>query len=269
MEGLFQILRSSNQSKWIDYSKSAHSYHTPHESSTKPLTAFSSDHTSSYRHKSRTNRQNRGLNEQPPAPVNVPPGHMAITLQEGSKEERFRGINFALLHPDRMRAANEVAPEDKPQPSQTMDIADYDRAVETLRQVDSRIPPDVIKKAIQMLFSTYLLTMTSEKHISYILDLPSANMLALIFPLPESSHYQMPPPFHKHHNHTWALLHGMTLPTSQLILLEGKIRPANWSYHKNLQRCDMPTFVAFYLGREVSNSDKTFPDWAAKELLDT
>ena len=40
---------SSNQSKWIDCSKSAHSYHTPHESSTKPLTAFSSDHTSSYR----------------------------------------------------------------------------------------------------------------------------------------------------------------------------------------------------------------------------
>ena len=31
----------------------------------------------------------------------------------------------------------------------------------------------------------------------------------------------------------------------------------------------MPTFGAFYLGREVSNSDKTFPDWAAKELLDT
>ena len=31
----------------------------------------------------------------------------------------------------------------------------------------------------------------------------------------------------------------------------------------------MPTFGAFYLGREVSNSDKTIPDWAARELLDT
>ena len=79
---------------------------------------------------------------------------------------------------------------------------------------------------------------------------------------------QMPPPFRKRQNHTWALLHGTSLHTSQLILLEGKIRPANWSYHKNLQRCDMPTFGAFYLGREVSNSDKTIPEWAERELLD-
>ena len=47
------------------------------------------------------------------------------------------------------------------------------------------------------------------------------------------------------------------------------IRPANWSYHKHLQRCEMPTFGAFFLGREVSNSDKTIPEWVAKELLDT
>jgi hypothetical protein len=79
----------------------------------------------------------------------------------------------------------------------------------------------------------------------------------------------MPPPFCKHQNHTWALLHGTTLRTSQLIILEGKIRPANWSYNKNFQRCDMPTFGAFYLGREISNSDKTFPDCVAKELMDT
>ena len=90
-------------------------------------------------------------------------------------------------------------------------------------------------------------------------------MIALILPVPDTSHFQMPPPFRKRQNHTWALLHGTTLRTSQLI----KIRPANWSYHKNLQRCDMPTFGAFYLGREVSNSDKTIPDWAARELLDT
>ena len=30
----------------------------------------------------------------------------------------------------------------------------------------------------------------------------------------------------------------------------------------------MPTFGAFYLGREVANSDKNIPDWAARELLD-
>jgi hypothetical protein len=78
----------------------------------------------------------------------------------------------------------------------------------------------------------------------------------------------MPPPFGNSQNYTWALLHGTSLHTSQQILLEGKIRPANWSYHKNPQRCDLPTFGAFFLGREVSNSDKTIPPWAEKELLD-
>jgi hypothetical protein len=114
-----------------------------------------------------------------------------------------------------MRAANEIAPGDRPQPSQTMDHQAYEQACETLKKVDSRIPPDVIQKAIQLLFSTHLLPV----------------MIALILPLPDSSHFQMPPPFRKRQNHTWALLHGTTLLTSQLILLEGKIRPANWSYH--------------------------------------
>jgi len=134
--------------------------------------------------------------------------------------------------------------------------------------MDTRIPSDVIQKAVQLLFSTYLLP-EYDLRKPYILELTSTNMLALIFPLPDSSHFQMPPPFCKHQNHTCALLHGTTLRTSQLIILEGKIRPANWSYNKNFQRCDMPTFGAFYLGREISNSDKTFPDWVAKELMDT
>ena len=53
--------------------------------------------------------------------------------------------------------------------------------------------------------------------------------------------------FDKQHNHTWALCHGTTVKTAQL---EGKIRPANWSYHKNQQRCHLPTFGAFYLGEK-------------------
>jgi hypothetical protein len=167
-----------------------------------------------------------------------------------------------------MKAANEIASGDKPQPTQTMDMQDYEQAYESLKKVDSRIPPDVIQKAIQLLFSTYILP-DYDLRKAYIRELPSTNMLALILPLPDSSHFQMPSPFRKRQNHTWALLHGTTLRTSQLILLEGKVRPANWSCHKNFQRCDMPTFGAFYLGREVSNSDKTIPDWAERELLDT
>ena len=192
---------------------------------------------------------------------------MLITLQEGSKEEWIRGVKFGLRHPERMPAASEVPLDMKPRINKTVEIADFQSAVASLQKVDPRIPPEITKKAVQLLFSTNLLPgFDLEK--PYIIELPTTNMLALILPLPESSHFQMPPDFKKHQNHTWALLHGTTIGTSQAILLEGKIRPANWSYNKNHAKCDMPTFGAFYLGREVSNHD-TFPDWAAKELMDT
>ena len=115
-----------------------------------------------------------------------------------------------------------------------MDHQAYEQACET-KKVDSRIPPDVIQKAIQLFFSTHLLPDYDLKQ-AQIRELPSTNMIALILPLPDTSHFQMPPPFRKRQNHTWALLHGTTLRTSQFILLEGKSRPANWSYHKNHQK---------------------------------
>ena len=47
------------------------------------------------------------------------------------------------------------------------------------------------------------------------------------------------------------------------------IRPENWTYHKNPQRCELPTFGAFFLGRQVANSDSTIPPWAERDLLDS
>ena len=61
-------------------------------------------------------------------------------------------------------------------------------------------------------------------------------MLALVMPLPSISRFSMPTPFGNQHSHTWALCHGTTFSSAQLILLEGKIRPANWTYHKNPHR---------------------------------
>jgi len=166
-----------------------------------------------------------------------------------------------------MRAPNEIPAAERPKPTTTMDHQDYEQACEQLHQVDQRIPPDGVKKAVQLFFSTHLLP-GYDLSTCHVRELPVTNTLALIMPVPDTSHFQMPPPFGKRQNHTWALLHGTSLHTSQQILLEGKIRPANWSYHRNLQRCELPTFGAFYLGREVSNSDKTIPPWAERELLD-
>ena len=101
----------------------------------------------------------------------------------------------------------------------------------------------------------------------HVRELPHTNMLALVMPLPDISRFQMPPPLAT--NTITPGHHGATIHTSQQILLEGKIRPANWSYHKNPQRCHLPTFGAFFLGREVSNADKTIPSWTERDLLDS
>ena len=167
-----------------------------------------------------------------------------------------------------MRAASEMSYADQPQPSKTVNIEDFQRAVATLQRIDSKIPAEVTRKAIHLISSTNLLSVFDLEQSSFIIDLPSTNMLALILPLPEISRFTMPPPFKDAQNHTWALLHGTPIETAQAILLEGKIRPANWSFNSNLSRCDVPTFGAFYLGREIAKSD-TFPEWAAKELMDT
>ena len=147
--------------------------------------------------------------------------------------------SMPLNHPDRMRAANELKAEERPQPTTSIPQDEYDAAREQLHQVDSRIPGDVLEKAVQLFFSTNLLP-DYDLSTCYVRELPHTNMLALIMPLPDISRFSMPPPFDNQHNHTWALCHGTTIKTAQLILLEGKIRPANWSYHKNPQKCHLP-----------------------------
>ena len=168
----------------------------------------------------------------------------------------------------RMRAANELGADERPQPSMSIEQANYDAAMEQLHQVDQRIPGDIAKKAVQLFFSTGLLP-DYDLSTCHVRELPQTNMLALVMPLPDISRFQMPSPFGGQQSHTWALCHGTTIHTSQLILLEGKIRPANWSFHRNPQRCHLPTFGAFYIGREVSNADQVFPPWAEKDLLDS
>jgi hypothetical protein len=159
-----------------------------------------------------------------------------------------------------MRAANELKADERPETTTSIPQDLYDAAKEQLHQVDSRIPGDVLEKAVQLFFSTNLLP-DYDLSTCYVRELPHTNMLALIMPLPSISRFSMPPPCANQHNHTWALCHGTTIKSAQLILLEGKIRPANWSYLKNPQKCHLPTFGAYYLGREISNADKTIPTW--------
>ena len=139
--------------------------------------------------------------------VSIPTGHMLINLRDGSKAEWIRAVKFGLRHKDQMQAASEISYADQPQPNKTVNIEDFQRAVATLQRIDSRIPAEVTRKAIHLISSTNLLPVFDLEQ-SFIFDLPSTNMLALILPIREISRFTMPPPFEDAQNHTWALLHG-------------------------------------------------------------
>ena len=254
-------------SGWIDYPKPYHKHQSydgpPTRYPSKPLTAFSLEQHS----QTHGNHPHRSGSAQSRAST-LPPGHIAINLQEGSKEEWARQVTHALNHPERMRPANQLDATELPQPSTSIVREHFDEAMEELLKVDSRIPTDIGRKAIHLLSSTGILT-DFDLSTCHVRELPQTGMLALVMPLPECSRFQMPPPFGGQTLITWALGHGTTLSTSQMILMEGKIRPANWSYHHNAQRCHMPTFGAFYMGRQIANADKNIPKWAEQDLLDS
>ena len=145
----------THPSGWIDYPQAPskrHRHYEPsyHKSSNKPLTAFSSDRSRHPPHRS-------GSIQSRVSTSAVPPGHVAINLQDGSREEWARHIDFALHHPDRMRAANELKGDEHPVPTTSIPQDELDDAMEQLHRVDSRIPGDVCEKAVQLFASTNLL----------------------------------------------------------------------------------------------------------------
>ena len=189
----------THASGWIDHPKTSYKHQRYHDSSAKssnrPLTAFSSDRPRKNPHRSSSIHSRVSTSA-------VPPGHVPINLQDGSKEEWARHVVHALNHPDRMRAANELKPEERPEVTNSMPQDDYDAAKEQLHRVDARIPVDVVEKAIQLFFSTNLLP-DYDLSTCYVRELPNTSMLALIMPLPSISRFSMPPPFGNQHNHTW------------------------------------------------------------------
>ena len=255
--------QSHKKGQWIDYSKPSYTDDSTYDSSTRPITAFSSEPSQRHRNPKRHQRRSRSAQSRQST---LPPGHVSLDLHGSSFTRWKAAVKFAMDHPDRMPAACEIPQKQRPVATRSIDEDDLRRAVGDLTSIDDRIPTEYAEQAAKLLYSTNLLP-EYDLSTCYVLELHAANMIALIMPLPDTSKFQMPPPFGKSKNHTWALLHGTTPSGAQQILLEGKIRPANWTKHPDLRRCDLPTFGAFYLGREVANNDLSFPPWALQELL--
>ena len=113
---------TSSASGWIDYTRPTTNDHSQYDPSTRPITAYSSDYGTASNQPRRPPPRSGSLQSR--GSTNVPPGRVAINLQDGSSEAWARNIKFALNHPDRMRAANEIAAADRPKPTTTMDQED-------------------------------------------------------------------------------------------------------------------------------------------------
>ena len=124
---------SMRQSTWDDPKKPSNRYATSsHDSATKPLTAFSISKSAPPRHKK--SKPDTSGDDQSQISVSIPTGHMLINLRDGSKAEWIRAVKFGLRHKDRMQAASEISYSDQPQPSETVNIEDFQRAVATLQK---------------------------------------------------------------------------------------------------------------------------------------
>jgi len=148
-----------------------------------------------------------------------------------------------------------------------VDGAQYNPVYEGILRSDRRIPTWIAKQATDLLAASNLLESFDVSSVS-ILELPSTSTRALIVPVPEISRFSTPQPFRDKNTVTWALLRGTSLSAAQNILWERFIRPANWPYHPNPLKCGVPTFGAFYLGREIKNETR-FPEWVQRELMES
>ena len=174
-------------------------------------------------------------------------------------------MKYCLHHPQRMRAANELDDSERPTIIKIVDEDEHQEVCRLISSHDTSIPPWIIKDATAILGSVDLFKDLTEGMLQ-VIDLPKTSHKALIIRLDEIPRFQQPPPFKKQTAFTWALTHGTTIERAQGILREGFIRPANWTYHLDLAKSELPTFGAYYLGRLMSNS-LVYLDWAKVELL--
>ena len=79
--------------------------------------------------------------------------------------------------------------------------------------------------------------------------------------MPAPHRFAPPKPFGGKTSHTWALMHGTSVTADQCTLLEGFVRPADWTFNPDLKHSQLPTFGAYALGQEVARSETQIPLW--------
>ena len=102
----------------------------------------------------------------------------------------------------------------------------------------------------------------------YTVHLPTMKSTAGIIPVPDMERFNPKPPFGDTTSYTWALVHGTSVSGATSILLEGIIRPADWTHHKDPKKSQLPTFGLFGIGMPLNRGDSEIPQWVAQNLVD-
>ena len=139
----------------------------------------------------------------------------------------------------------------------------FDSVTRALNSVADGIPSHKVKLVVHALAGAGLLEHLNLGDVK-ILDLPITKKNALVIDLPR---FKPRPPFGGKTSRTWALIHGTSVTAAQCIL-EGLIRPADWTYNPDLKQSQLPTFGAYALGMEIARADNKVPQRAAIDLLD-
>ena len=175
-----------------------------------------------------------------------------LSVKDTTKQEWIADVKYCLDHPYRMRAFNELTDSERPVIHRLVDEDEHQAFCDLLKEFDDSIPDWVIQEAAAVMGSVQLHTEINADMLK-ILEITKTSHKALLIKVDGLSRFPQPEPFKKQATHTWALVHGTTVEGAQGILSEGKIRPANWTRNADLARCELPTFGAYYLGRECFN----------------
>lgn len=265
---------SHSNPTWRDYNRdqyrpAARLSAAPHSRS-KPLTAYpSSNYGHSGKHtKPAKSSWNRTQNDQEHHSWSTSPGpkgQIKVSLKDDTRRDWIKKVRFGLNSKQRTKAACELTDAEKLQPCLAVDQDKFQAVYRAICALDRAIPADITNTATNLISGSRLL---DELDVSEarVMDLRTTNMLAS-FPLPNIPRFALPEPFKGKQFTTWGLIHGTPAEGAQNILMEGFIRPANWSFNPDHSKCDMPTFGGYYLGLEIGR-EHTFPEWAARDLMD-
>lgn len=135
-------------------------------------------------------------------------------------------MKYALEDPNRTKAANEIAEEDRPRTIKTVNSQLHQLTAEQeIKQIAPDIPDNRCALMVQILAGAGLLNKVGFS-IARRMVMPHTNKYALVIPMPEGPPFQPKPPFGGKTAYTWALDHGTGTETAKAILL----RPADWTF---------------------------------------